>query len=121
MSFTETTDSIGFAPVSSSATPGAPIGTTPLVTPAVGSARNRSDFVAPPGVPLPPTLLFPVLEFSAHGQGLQGPFHGSIASRGTITLTYFFEEAAVPAPEPVGGLLIAFGLLVLRSMTRPGP
>jgi hypothetical protein len=118
MSFTETTDLLGFAPVASSAVPGAPIGSLPLVTPAVGAARDRSDFVSPiPGAAFPLVFLFPVLEFSAHGQGLQGPFHGSILSGGTIMLTYIFEEPVVPAPEPVAGFLIALGLVLLRWKT----
>jgi hypothetical protein len=119
MSFNDITDLIGFAPVSSSATPGAPIGPAPaVVIPAIGSARDRNDFISPiPGTQFPLVFLFPILEFSAQGQGLGPPFQGQIVSTGSITLTYLFEAPAVPTPEPLGGLLIALGLVLLRLRT----
>lgn len=101
MSFTEVTDLIGIASVSSSAVPGAPIGpAAPNIVPAVGATALRSDFVtAIPDVPLPLMFLLPRFEFSANGAGLQGPFQGFITSGGAITLTYIFDDAvSVPAP-----------------------
>jgi len=94
-SFTEITDLVGIATVSSSAVPGAPIGTAnAIVLPAVGAMSLREDFETPiPDTPLPLPFLLPRFEFSASGAGLQGPFQGSIRSAGAITLTYLFDDA----------------------------
>jgi hypothetical protein len=122
MSFTETTDLIGFANVTSSAIPGAPIGTAfPVVTPAVAATALRSDFItAIPDTPLPVVFLFPRFEFSATGVGLQGAVQGFISSTGVVTLTYHFDEA-VSVPAPGSGLLLAGALLWLGfARRRPG-
>ena len=119
MSFTEITDLIGIAAVSSSATPGAPIGTAfPSVIPPVGATARRDDFETPiPDTPLPLPFLFSRFEFSASGAGLQGPFQGSIQSGGAITLTYIFEDA-VTVPAPGSGLLLTGALLWLGFARR---
>ncbi len=121
MSFTEITDLVGIAAVSSSATPGAPIGTAfPNVIPAVAATALRSDFsTAVPDTPLPLPFLFPRFEFTASGAGLQGPFQGSIHSGGAITLTYIFDDA-VSVPAPGCGLLLA-GALAWLGLARRRP
>jgi hypothetical protein len=119
MSFTETTDLIGISAVSSTATPGAPIGTAlPIVLPAVAATALRSDFDTPiPDTPLPLTFLFPRFEFAASGAGLQGPFQGSIQSAGAITLTYSFDDP-VSVPAPGCGLLLTGALIWLGFARR---
>ncbi len=121
MSFTEITDLIGIAAVSSSATPGAPIGTAfPNVIPAVAATALRSDFsTAVPDTPLPLPFLFPRFEFTASGAGLQGIFHGSIQSAGAITLTYIFDDP-VSVPAPGCGLLLT-GALIWFGLARRRP
>jgi hypothetical protein len=118
MSFTEITDLVGIAAVSSSAVPGAPIGTAVAnVIPAFGATSRRSDFETPiPDTPLPLPFLSPRFEFLASGSAPQGPFQGIIRSAGAITLTYVFEDAvAVPAP---GCGLILTGALVWLGFAR---
>ncbi len=105
MSFTEMTDSIGIASVASSATPTPPIQNVGVaVVPATGASRQREDFSNAFGIPL--VFLRPMLSYTlAGGVSIGGPVTGSIRSRGTISTTYFFDDASIPLPLPEPGTL----------------
>jgi hypothetical protein len=123
VSFTDTTDLLGFALISSSSTPtGSLLGFPAIVIPPITSALQRGDFDAPvPGIPF--ASIFPVVSWLAIGTptGNVGgpPIQGELRSNGRIDLTYTYEDAAPPAvPEPATLMLMAWGWIGLRFVRR---